>query len=460
MSSDFPVPPNTFCSNHANRPATLVCTQHPCAETPLCDECKKQHELFHTKKKFESLDRHVASCIEVRARVEKQLAEFRIVLGKVAGKLSPEEVGGLRDKLEAIEEIVSKISCVFGRIDKRKKVYSGEAKPDPEEMKENFAVTQSKLEHNFIKIYQDWNQVLGTRFFQLLPETKNFSSVLMYLELQSVSLVVVNSQVGISKSIELKEYGVKSCRTFSVLGGPSLQRFDNKVFLIGGFERTGGASDVMVELEFSDEKFTVRNLPKMIHARYDVGGAVVKKSFIYAVTGTTYPAGQEIHVKYNERYDIAAEKWVSLSQVNVARAIPGICAINDRYIYIYGGQMDSNVSGSALEVYDTLDDERGWKIIKVLDQAAKEVDIGACVTALQTQISDSEYILAHGNASFVMSAVGESVGVKAKPNFELNHSIFYRPVWLEGHRLHFVVGRSSGKNMYNLLTREFSELAY
>ncbi len=421
------------------------------------------HTFFHNKEELDALDKREVPYLTFRAEVEKRLAGLRTVLGKVA-KLGSEETASLRAKLTAVEEVVGRINDVIGRIDRVRKVYSGEAKPEAGEMKEDYDMTNKQLRQTFKEAIEDWQQTLGARFFQLLPGTKDFRSILMYIELARAELVMVNIRVDITKTVGLKEHGVKSCRTFSVLGGPSLQRFDNKVYLIGGYDRTTplfrgkapelkeGVSDALLELEFSGEKFIARNLPVMIHARYDIGSATIKKSFIYAVTGTINPAGSEIHVKYNERYDIAAKKWVSLSPVNVARAVPGICPMNDRYIYIYGGQMDGNASGSALEVYDTLDDGRGWQIVNVPDQNI----LGPCDAGTQTQISDSEYILAYSNGSFAMSATGESVKLKSKLNFALNYAIFYRPVWLEGHRLHFVSYRSDARNVYNLLTHEFS----
>ncbi len=442
------------CTNHTRR-ATFFCNQYPCMEVSLCDECKEPHRAYHAKKKLWYLDEHLSSCVKLRAKIEKVLDRSRLVLEKVKSVFTPKEMADLRDKLRTTEEAMSFLNGVFGRIEKLRKVYSGEAKPDPEEMKVNFVFMQKNMENNFWGIIQEWRNLLEKRFFQLLSEVKDFRSVFMFYD-PYMDLVVNNTQVGIFHRIELRRHEVKSC---NILDGPSLQRCDNKAYLIGGYECDVGATDLLIEVEFRGRGFIVRHLPKMIHARYGIGSALVKKSVIYAVTGTIKPADHEIHVKYNERYDIAARKWVSLSQVNEARAAPGMCAINCRYIYIYGGLMDGNVSSCTLEVYDTLDDERGWKIIKALE-AAREVNIGICVTAIQAQISDNEYMLVHSNKLFIMSAVGESARVKTRSSFDLSCSLYYLPMWLEDHILSFGTGKYCNKDVYNLITHEFSESIY
>lgn len=70
--------------------------------------------------------------------------------------------------------------------------------------------------------------------------------------------------------------------------------------------------------------------------------------------------GDKKELNICERYDIFKNEWDFISSLKKARYISIACPYKDRYIYLLGGDFDYDAASTEIEIYDTLENEKGW----------------------------------------------------------------------------------------------------
>ena len=87
---------------------------------------------------------------------------------------------------------------------------------------------------------------------------------------------------------------------------------------------------------------------------------VFLKGYIYAIGSCVYTPP----LSACERFDVLQNKWESIPNLNSVRAGVGLCVVDDKYIYAFGGRNNQQHIISEIEVYNADKGTEGqWKQI-------------------------------------------------------------------------------------------------
>eukprot|EP01022_Parablepharisma_sp_SALTPOND_P000964 TRINITY_DN105351_c0_g1_i1.p1 TRINITY_DN105351_c0_g1~~TRINITY_DN105351_c0_g1_i1.p1 ORF type:complete len:373 (+),score=11.31 TRINITY_DN105351_c0_g1_i1:78-1121(+) len=126
---------------------------------------------------------------------------------------------------------------------------------------------------------------------------------------------------------------------------------------------------------------------------YPVGASVSTSLFSAAI----YTVGSvDLNARPSgvcQKYIVVKDKWFILKPLNVSRACVALCTFDERFIYAIGGLHYGETSSKAIERFDGLDEDSGWKLlndIKGID--AVELKMGTWVV----QISNGDLLIMGG----------------------------------------------------------------
>ena len=97
-----------------------------------------------------------------------------------------------------------------------------------------------------------------------------------------------------------------------------------------------------------------------------------------------------------ERYEIATNRWVLMSSLNVARDCATLGTFNSRYIYAIEGR-SSGEYVKVVERYDVLDEEAGWILLNPIHGLEQRESRAA---SLCVQVNNGELLVAGGTIWF------------------------------------------------------------
>lgn len=405
-----------MCKHHYT-PAVYICSFYPCARIPLCELCFHTHFTIHDQAQriFASISDEIKTHSENIKKRIMTYEEMNIGIATIEGgekfiDKSQPIIKLLYDLLNDLEAFETDFSYAKKFVNKLPVEANKDLSPT-----EQFFKDIKRFKDQFNKYTESYKKLVMAHFF--LFTTHDFSKVLAFVDYNAKELCLVHLTFKVSKSISLKSLGLTSYLGNTVIGGPALERLDNKIFLLGGF-RLPVAFDDMVALSFGQGTYAATKLSRLLHARYDISTAVVKRNFLFAVSGTVFDnGGMERHVGFVERYDISADKWVEVAPVIVPRSAPGICCFNDRYIYIYGGQ---SLAPAGLERYDVLDDEKGWAKCELSKQILRS--LGESDAAILVPASNQHILILTLEGNSMLNIAKEEVKGNNVPTLKLENS--------------------------------------
>lgn len=122
----------------------------------------------------------------------------------------------------------------------------------------------------------------------------------------------------------------------------------DKIYLIGGQNRTGGVLDTLVEYDTAIEKYTALTPMPAPRMRF---GAAVHDGKIYVVNGLA--ADDATPLKTTFVYDIASKAWSTGPETAVGRSDTCAAAAADGKIYVVAGYAKDYETLKSVEVMDT-----------------------------------------------------------------------------------------------------------
>eukprot|EP00826_Nyctotherus_ovalis_P002383 TRINITY_DN10472_c0_g1_i1.p1 TRINITY_DN10472_c0_g1~~TRINITY_DN10472_c0_g1_i1.p1 ORF type:complete len:210 (+),score=3.49 TRINITY_DN10472_c0_g1_i1:158-787(+) len=155
-------------------------------------------------------------------------------------------------------------------------------------------------------------------------------------------------------------------------------------------------------------KFTA--LAPLIPAKYTVGLVQIYKKYIYAIAGFMGKKDACFCVKDCGVYSIAADKCRHIPLLNKAKPNIFACSFNDRYIFAFDLEIDSQLS-NYIESYDALDEERGWAFY---DRSKLNLNSDLYGLRFAHQVSPNELLL-FGTGYIYYRKVKEDKIVEAEP---------------------------------------------
>jgi len=247
------------------------------------------------------------------------------------------------------------------------------------------------------------------------------SNVIVWLDYKKSKIVFINldTKIPYLKMKPPPEIKIGVNRHFS--GGPSLVKVNAYAYFLGGF--TGEESlNTLFRMSIKDPYKEFIKLQSMKVSRHDIAAAQLIGRYLYAITGSVFVDNDEVHTKECEVYNIEKDTWKRIHPVNVGAAVSGICTFNERYIFIYGGQIVGPSNINRIESHDTLDDERGWILHKISESVMNCIP-GTSI--LMHQISTKEIIIAF-NDKFTIVELQQETIVKSK-EIQIDYKRIYYP---------------------------------
>eukprot|EP00826_Nyctotherus_ovalis_P020748 TRINITY_DN1655_c0_g1_i1.p1 TRINITY_DN1655_c0_g1~~TRINITY_DN1655_c0_g1_i1.p1 ORF type:complete len:457 (-),score=110.88 TRINITY_DN1655_c0_g1_i1:145-1515(-) len=405
-----------MCKYHYT-PAIYICSFYPCSKIPLCELCFHTHFTIHDQAQgiFASITEEIKAHSE---NIRRQIMIYERMNDEIAKVENGERF------IDKSQPIIKQFYCLLNDLEVFEAEFtyakkfinklSVEANKDLSPTEQFFKDIKG-FKDQFNKYTESYKKLVASYFF--LFTTHDPSKVLAFIDYSTKELCLVHLTFKVSKSISLKSLGLTSYLGNTIVGGPTLERLDNKIFFLGGFKLPVALNDVVV-LTFSQGTYLVTKLSCLLHARYDISTTILKKNFLYAVTGTTFDNGvTERHVKFVERYDISADKWTEVAPVLVSRSVPGLCSFNDRYIYIYGGQSEAR---AGLERYDALDDEKGWMKCELNKEILRS--LGEPDAAILVPASNEHILILTLEGNSMLNVAKKEIKGKNIPTLKLENS--------------------------------------
>ena len=346
-------------------PAVYICNKHNCHSLGLCKSCFKAHESMHRT--------YHISLKSMKTRLTMEIIELRKIkelTESVYDKNSSisndhyiikfcndllKDVNTFKDDIEkALAEINEVMPFMLENIPHDKDFKSSK----------DFSAEMKVI---IMKVFELKENARFIYYVQYLPEIKNnvHKSMVQCLHDKN-ALVLIDLE---KKNYILRNFPQEIVPSFTnsfVIGMPSIIKIDDFIYFIGGFNGKK-ATNRTCKTSLKNFKGSIVEFSSMKIAKYDIALTHILKRCIYAITGSIYDGSTEIHTKDCQLYDINNDTWENIASLNIGRAAPGICSFNNRYIYIYGGELGPGVKTNTIEAYDALDDEAGWTIYRNKD---------------------------------------------------------------------------------------------
>eukprot|EP01022_Parablepharisma_sp_SALTPOND_P003695 TRINITY_DN1150_c0_g1_i1.p1 TRINITY_DN1150_c0_g1~~TRINITY_DN1150_c0_g1_i1.p1 ORF type:complete len:510 (-),score=21.23 TRINITY_DN1150_c0_g1_i1:2908-4437(-) len=437
------------CQNHADRIASEDCTLYPCINTHLCEECSALHGFSHGSTDIAALEKSRCSLLLLSQEIDKQLISCSEIESRLrAFSSSRPHLAKMEEIHRMLPHIKDDLDYVMKRLEGERKLLTGcvphacNNRGGPI----NYNVRHQELLKEFNELKAQYKSFLYSRFMELMA--KDLSNVLIYFDFNECALVMVHAKAHVKITIDLRNFGVKSCKSFTSEGGPCVQRVGNRVYLLGGFDKPETFGDLWV-ISFNRGQYHVEKLRSMNYPRYSIASTVANGRYIYAVGGTVFENGAEKQTNYVERYDILANKWTDLTFTSTIRANASLSVVDDRFIYLYGGLSENNAPCNTLEVYDMLDEAQGWRTVDQKEEAWGILE--NCSTAAQLQIGSGKLLVASKTAAHILDVYGSEIVNKKKVELGLKYEINYRPMWMYGRDCYFISSQGNDAKAFDVL---------
>jgi hypothetical protein len=119
-----------------------------------------------------------------------------------------------------------------------------------------------------------------------------------------------------------------------------------------------------------------------------------RDSLIYSVGGSV--GGKEaLDFSDCEKYVVGSEGWEVIPSLNCKKSSVGICAVAQRFAYVFGGRNLKMYSIPQIEKIDSCDERSGW-INVMLKGTWQGISEANCI-----QISAKEILIFRGNSSYI-----------------------------------------------------------
>eukprot|EP00826_Nyctotherus_ovalis_P009832 TRINITY_DN12603_c0_g1_i2.p1 TRINITY_DN12603_c0_g1~~TRINITY_DN12603_c0_g1_i2.p1 ORF type:complete len:420 (-),score=69.04 TRINITY_DN12603_c0_g1_i2:67-1326(-) len=315
---------------------------------------------------------------------------------------------------------------------------------DDAEPTENLIIDAKKYMETSSKLISKLNVILF--LLSLREDCKELMGWYLY---SNNNLVMVNLKSKENCYVEMPEDKLINYNDH-LIGAPSTVKIDSTFYFMGGFDGEN-VVDTVYKLLIHNIPTDLIELAPLKLAKYDIAAAQLCKKYLLAITGTLYIDGNEVHTRDCERYDIASNQWTNIHPLNKGRAIAGMCVFNDRFIFVYGGQMDDSSYSSDLETYDILDDENGWTIYKNSDF---DIPILLTTSGLAQQISNDEIMLLSTRKVQILK-VSREKAFKVTTKDKDYENLFYSCITCYNGKVYW--STISKVACYNLLTKDYAK---
>lgn len=173
---------------------------------------------------------------------------------------------------------------------------------------------------------------------------------------------------------------------------------DNLIFFTGGGNPSSETSaeqffqltmrvTIMPSMEIIVDK-----MANMISQRANHGMESIGKKYLYALGGTNSSG----YLDSCEEYNIETDSWRAIANLNEKKKWISVCALNNKYLYSFGGSISDNIEVSkTIECLDVTDSSaKTWSVIKI---ASGEELLKASFFIGVMNISDSCILLFGGH---------------------------------------------------------------
>ena len=152
--------------------------------------------------------------------------------------------------------------------------------------------------------------------------------------------------------------------------------------------------------------------------------ANINDNWIYTIGGFGILENNQPEPDYFKvcfKYSIKDDKWSTIPSLNIERAGPSLCIMNDHMIFAYGGS-SNNMGNEPIEMLDVLDECNGWKLINIPNTMK-----GYLCDSLFAPLSNTEIIIMGGiddipetpEKTWVYSIMNNTFETR-EPNVKLN----------------------------------------
>ena len=394
------------CTFHLDRLATNVCKRYPCFNVGLCEECEALHFINHGENEVQEIEKQqsiVTELINLNTVIAEATSKFLKCLTGLSGEIVLELEKCLtianRLKIET-KELSDELS--------QTKIAIEDCTDAKFRMIADMRKDAIKLKTRTTLLINDFNGLREKALYLIM--TIDTTAIMPCYDLMQGGLVLTNLNLKQQTTKSIPKSEIPSCQTFSLLGGPAVVKVKNEVYMLGGFDKKEVSARVY-KVSLKDPECKLVQLASMKIKKYDTG--------VVQLTG---------------KYVIGENKWTNISHVNVPRSIPGICIFQNRYIYTYSGQSDGNSYTNDLEVYDVLDDEKGWTILRT----KPILELAPSSSAMVCQIDGYSMIFFGENKTYKVYPAADGTLFKIEelvPHLEGN--FYYTPLMLYKNKLHW-----------------------
>jgi len=455
-----------FCKDHPDRPAAETCTLYPCNKVHLCEECSFFHGVGgHGSQEVAALDKTKTGLVILGQEIDKQIQnsneiEARLEKNQYKSKTVLEQMKEIHRRINLLKNDQAYLSA---KLDIELKLLMG-ARNSYRQSQTNYIASKDEIENHFNSLKSQYNELLYTQFSRMM--SPDLSNILPYFDNNDCSLILLNINSHIKVNIPLKSYGIKSCKTFTCEGGPTVLRAGCKVYIFGGYDKPNVSNEVF-SVSFNRDKYRVDRLPNMKYAKYNSSMVVLNNRYIYVIGGACIQKNgnnqnennvEEKYLGNVEMFDIVKQKWIQNSPLNIPRANSGACVLDNRFIYVYGGKSENNQAISDPEIFDTLDESEGWKLVDLQKIPNK---LENCAAAIQIQASLNKLLLISKNSGQLVETNLNNIEHVSKINSGSNgFDIKNRTICRQGNKIYFASNQSNSLKEINMVTKSTKELLY
>ncbi len=444
------------CQNHTDRIAAEECTMYPCVNTHLCEECSALHGFCHGSKDSAALEKTKGSLTLLGQDLDRCLSSFAEIESRIELYGDSSALARMKEIHRVLPSLKDDCDYLLGRIDNERKMLGGACVPC-HRGRVNYNARYEDLSKEVDTLKKEYQSSLYTIFVQIMA--KDLSNVIAYMDHSENALVLLHTEAHVKIALSLANYGVKACKTFTVEGGPTVVRHQNKLYVIGGFDKPEVSADCFV-VSFVRGQYKVQRLASMRHARYNSVTITTNGGrYIYAIGGKTFENDSERVVKYVEKYDVARNCWTSVPNLEAARSGAGVAIMDDRFIYAYGGISENGAPCNSIEVLDTFDCCEGWKTVEQSDSLWGTLDNST--GAAQIQASCGGLFVATKNSTHVLDTYGSRISArKSLPKIELGFETIGRPMHRQGRVVYCVSTQANEVKCVDMVKRSIKGFQY
>lgn len=239
-----------------------------------------------------------------------------------------------------------------------------------------------------------------------------FSIPLTFVIPQKSNTVTLYNVASKKKTVHKMEGLLKSKHFDSVM-------IKNCIYIAGGLDEENKQKPVMnhtYEFMILETENKLTRKADMVKGRYAHKMVVMNEQAVYALGGIVATFYGTKYSNQCEKYDRCHDRWVELESLVESKAYINACSFNDRYIYVFGGFMDDDltINSTTVEYLDTMFEKFGWKKVVFEDPNRRWIPFsqGAAV-----QLNNNMILLFGGRTSrtqctadsFILDVKGNSM---------------------------------------------------